>query len=364
MNQREMIQRRLVSQGLTGPQFETVEQVIESMVAMQAQERVVAPWSLGQRTRDAVASDVQDALANGSILRTHVLRPTWHYVSNADARWLLELSAPRVHGLNRPYYRKFELDAALLAKCCQIMARALDGSRHQTRIELQQVLDAAGVSASGLRLGYILMYAELERVICSGPPRGKHHTYALFDERVPSGPALSQDESLAALAEKFFTSRGPATVKDYCAWSSLTMKQATHGLEQAKDKLELRQVDGLNYWMPSESQPASTGGHQIDLLQGYDELIMSYSETRPVHAPRDIRNMPTGVRPFLHVVILDGQFAGRWQRQARSKDVVLELQIPARLIRTRAMPLTRAVERYQQFLGVPIQMKYPGATTV
>ena len=66
------------------------------LTAVQSQEHWYARWSLGQRTRRAKASTVDRAFDDGRFLRTHVLRPTWHYVAATDLGWLMELSGPRV----------------------------------------------------------------------------------------------------------------------------------------------------------------------------------------------------------------------------------------------------------------------------
>jgi hypothetical protein len=365
MHRRDVFQRRLTSHGLLDSRFEAVEDVMEWMVAAQAQERAIAPWSLGQRTREAVETDVREALTNGSILRTHLLRPTWHYISNADIGWLLDLSAPRVHGLNGPYYRKLELDPSLLARCADLLARALEGQRHHTRVELQKVLETNGVFSNGIRLSYILMHAELEKVVCSGAPRGKHHTYALFDERVGARRSLSNDEALAELTLRFFRSRGPATLRDYCLWSSLTVRQAKRGLDQVKGSLERSEMDGLTCWMASDFRAVATSRHQVHLLQGYDEYFVSYGETREIYAAPDISPSPSSrERPFLHVVVLDGQVVGRWQRQIRRNDATIEVQISRRLARTSASSFRIAAATYEAFLDMPVQIEYVASATV
>jgi hypothetical protein len=64
---------------------------------VQAQEFGVAKWSIAQRSRGQVTSaDLDRALAERRILRTHVLRSTWHFVLPADLRWMLMLIGPRV----------------------------------------------------------------------------------------------------------------------------------------------------------------------------------------------------------------------------------------------------------------------------
>jgi len=203
----------------------------------------------------------------------------------ADVRWLLTLSAPRVHALNAPYYRKNELDGDVLARSEVLLAQALEHG-HRTRRELAAALDGGGVQAAGLRLAYLLMHAELEAVICSGAPRGKQRTYAAFDERVPPAKALPRDDALAELTARYFTSRGPATVKDFARWCSFTLSDAKAGLEMLQPQLAHELVDGRTYWFAASPADERMASPMVDLVQGYDECIMSYSESKVVlHLP-------------------------------------------------------------------------------
>ncbi len=199
-------------------------------------------------------ADVDRAFDDGRILRTHFLRPTWHFVAPADIRWMLALSGPRVNATNAHYYRKVGLDDRTLARCLTAVERALEGGRSLTRQELRSVLQKAGLQSAGMRLAYVMMRAELDGVVCSGPRRGKQFTYALLDERVPRSSSLDRDEALAALARRYFSSHGPATLRDYVWWSGLTARDARAGIEMAKPALVQDNLNDLTYWhAPSKS---------------------------------------------------------------------------------------------------------------
>lgn len=192
------IQHRLHSQGLASGQLSSPAEAVRRLGAVQAQEYAEAKWSIGERVEGCTDADVEDAVTRGEILRTHILRPTWHFVTPADLRWMLRLSAPRVHAANRYMYRKLDLPDATIESAHEIIAWALADHRALTRSELQSALAKHGVEADGLRLGYILMHAELEALICSGPRRGRQHTYAAFEARVRETPERSRDEALAS----------------------------------------------------------------------------------------------------------------------------------------------------------------------
>lgn len=190
MDAGDIAELRMHNQRLWGSTFETAEEAVRWLVAMQAQEFPVAKWSVAQRADGVSNAAVDKAFAEGTILRTHILRPTWHFVLPEDIRWLLDLSAPRVNALNAHYYRKLELDEGLLAETDALLANALEGGRELTRNELAAELDRAGIHATGMRLASIVMRAELDAVICSGAMKGKQHTYASFAERVPQTSIL------------------------------------------------------------------------------------------------------------------------------------------------------------------------------
>ncbi len=217
MNLSEIPQLRLRWQHLSSAALNEPIDVVRWLTAVQSQDYYGAKWSLALRLQTAVDADL-DALFNaGAILRTHVLRPTWHFVLPEDIRWLLQLTAPRVHAMNAGMYRQLELDGATRQHALSVMARALESGNHLTRPELGQALQKAGIphAESGQRLTYIVMSAELDGLLCSGPRRGKQFTYALLDEWVPPAPERSRDEALAELTHRYFRSHGPATVYDF-----------------------------------------------------------------------------------------------------------------------------------------------------
>jgi hypothetical protein len=237
----EVVRLRLQAQMLREPAAASPEAALRKLLAVQAQEFPYARWSLAQRMSAGVdppvtAGDVEQAVAEGSILRTHILRPTWHFVHRDDLRWLSILSAPRLHQANAPTYRLTGIDEATAARGSQVLAGAVAGGNHLTREQLAVKLQEAGIEASGLRLAYIIMHAEVSGVLASGTPvrsRGGalKQTYALFDERVPAGlqPAPAREEALAELAFRYFSSRGPATAKDCSGWSGLTVTAGQGG---------------------------------------------------------------------------------------------------------------------------------------
>lgn len=162
-----LLHHRLACLRLVGPPLDTPAGAVEWLVAVQAQDYAAAKWSLGLRLGQASDELVEHAFNNGALLRTHLLRPTWHFVAPADIRWLLALTAPRVHALNGTFYRRFGIDDETVRRLHRALAQALQGGNTLTRDELRPLLEAAGLRVAGeQRMSYLLMRAELDGLIC------------------------------------------------------------------------------------------------------------------------------------------------------------------------------------------------------
>ena len=349
----EIAVARLRNQRITGAGRRRPAEVVAWLGAVQAQEYEPATWALGLRMPDGAApSDVERAFAAGEILRTHVLRPTWHFVTPADIRWMLELTGPRVGRVVTSYTRRLGMDDAMLVRGMSVIERALAGRQYLTRTELGERLRRAGLTLTGTPLALATMRAELEGIICSGPRRGKLFTYALIAERAPEVPRLSRDEAVALLTRRYFTSHGPATIRDFVWWSGLTSADAKRGLEMNR----ARRVDagGLTYWTIG-TPPAAARDHLAHLLPIYDEYLVAYRDRQAVPHGPSVTAAPASVI-FRHAIVIGGAIVGTW-RTARS---VRGLAVKATLLRPLAgrekRALADAAARYERFVGVPVEL--------
>lgn len=354
MDDRQVIARRLHNQRLTSTTFDHPVQVVAWHGAVQAQEYAVARWALGLRCRGAADAAVERAFDEGRILRTHVMRPTWHFVAPADIRWLQALTAPRVEAAMASYNRKLELTPKLFARSHEIVARALEGGRFLTRAELAAALARRRIIASGQRLGHLMMQAELDRVICSGPRRGKQFTYALLDERAPRARAMSREASLAELARRYFTSHGPATVRDFSWWSGLTMKDARLGIELCKQELVQETIGELTCWS-SPGEPAPDPGDATYLLPIYDEYLIAYKDRKLVTGPHAADAGAAFAAGFPHHLIVGGRLAGSWARTAGRAGLALTIAPFRRLSAGEIRQVKKAGERFGVFNAAPTQ---------
>lgn len=353
------VRRRLAEQRLGGEPFASVGEVVGWFGAVQAQEYAEAKWSLAERVRSCVDADVEAALARGEIIRTHVLRPTWHFLASEDVRWILRLTRPRVHALNRFYYKQTGLDAGVLIAGHAVLARVLaDGPL--TRRELAGHFAAAGIEADGIRLAYLLMHAELEEVICSGPRRGKQQTYALLDDRLPPSPldALAGDEALDEFVLRYFRSHGPATIKDFRAWSSLTVADTKAALSRLGGALaRVEDESGLVWYAAPVARSSSPRASGAYLIPTYDEIIVAYQDLRVVLA-----HEPPRPGLLLRCIVIDGRTYGSWKRTLGPRSVVVEALLFGALTSVEADLLDEAVARFGRFLGLPAALEVTLAT--
>jgi hypothetical protein len=351
----DITRTRLRNQRLSGGRFANPEEAVSWLGAVQAQEYGHAKWALGLRTHRAADAQIEDAFSNGRILRTHVMRPTWHFVAPADIRWMLALTAPRVSAAMAPSNRRLELDAAVFRRSQRAIVRALRGGRQLTRQELKVVLQRAGVQADGVqRLAHIVMQAELDAVICSGARRGKQFTYALLDERVPLSRPRSRDDALAELARRYFTSHGPAQVHDFAWWSGLTVTDARAGVAAVERDLAHETVGRTTYWF-SSSVRTLTAPRAAYLLPLYDEYLIAYRDRR---AAFDISRWTRAASrdPFSAPIVVDGQVVGGWKRTEMRDGVGIALTPFAPLDKRHVAAITDAARAYTRFVGADLEI--------
>lgn len=346
--------------GLTGERFKSPDEVVAWHGAMQAQEYGLAKWSIGQRAHDVVDEDVDQALAAATVVRTHVLRPTWHFVAAPDIRWILSLTAPRVRRHLASRFRELGLDHQTLARCESAIASALAENRRLTREEVGSVLVAAEIDPSGQRLPFILLHSELEAVICSGGLSGKRHTYALFDEHVPTSPRFDHEEALVELVRRYLQSHGPATARDLRWWSSLPMADIRNALHLLGSTVRSEVIEGTKFWLLSADTRSGRSGSRVHLLQLYDETLVGYTESRFFGDPREAaaraawrdRSLPSGV------LLIQGGVAGHWRRTVKKELVTLEVFLYDELSSAIGQRLEAAAAEMGRFLGRPAGVEF------
>jgi hypothetical protein len=304
---------RLHAQELTQPQSPSVKDLAQRMGIIQAQDYNMAKWAVGIRLK--VGNDViEEAFRRGEILRTHLMRPTWHFVSPHNLRWMRPISASSIIASMRSRDRDLELDNETYLQALRIIEDALTRSRrHLSRDELSDAINSCGIVTGYSRMIHFLMRAEAEGIVCSGAPNGKTQTYAIFDERVPSSsPVYPRDEALRRLAGIYFNSHGPATLRDFAWWSGLSLTDVRRAVADAE--LHTETIGLVEYVAAGcNCQDAAAG---IRLLPAFDEYIIAYADRSAalpsLHYSRAISS--NGV--FRPVIIENGCVKGLWKKAA------------------------------------------------
>ena len=346
-------QLRLLNTGLSSHLFRCPDEVVSHLGAVQAQDFAAAKWSVGVRMQKATDDFIERAFNEGKFLRTHVMRPTWHFVMPEDIRWMQELTSSRVKKILLPYDRKLDINEDIVSKSQAVIAEALKGKNYLTRTELADYLEINKIHALGQRLAHILYYSELNALICSGPRRGKQFTYGLLEEIVPKAKKLNKEEALTKLALKYFSSHGPAQIGDFAWWSGLSAKDANEGLELVKSKLTQTTVNGKNYWFPSNIEVPSQhlADNQAFLLSVYDEYSIAYKDRSDISEKRDIERMISRGNALTAVIILGGKVVGTWKRVLKEDNVEIKLNPFKKLTEIEQKSVEKAAKRYGEFLG-------------
>jgi len=353
----DICNQRLANQHLSAQTLERPSDVVRLLGAVQAQDYGLAKWGVAQRTRNATDAAVENEISKGTILRTHVLRPTWHFVVAADIRWMLALTAPRVKMVLAHHDRTLELDEAVLRRSRTAMTKALEGGKQLTRAELSKVLERARIRTDDTqRLARIVMHAELDGIVCSGTRRGNQFTYALLDERVPPTKAMERDAALFELAKRYFKTRGPATVHDFAWWSGLTKTDAKRGLQAVASELEQEIIDGRQYWFPAAAR-IKTKSPLARLLPNYDEYFIGLKDRSAMLSTLTAMGFGGDVS-FLggHILTIGGQVLGGWTRTFNGKKAFVGLKGPMKLDDAERRSIAREVKRFAAFLGMPAEL--------
>jgi len=363
MTNKELISHRMISQWITPATGHphTPAEVVSYLGAMQAQDYGMSKWAVGLRSGNTTHEEVEQAIDRGLILRTHVLRPTWHLVHPEDIRWMLALSASRIRAAGAGQIRNVELNDKIFRRSGKIIEKALVKDHHLTRTELMSRLGSAGIATNDIRSAYIMMWAELDGLVCNGPRKGKQFTYALLEERVPPAPKLSRDESLARLALRYFSSHGPATIHDFAWWAGLLLSDAKKGVETSGGHWQTITIGAKKYWFadpsssPATLMPATPSGKRprssavAHLLPAFDELIIGYTDRSALLDAATEKRFITSNGLFRPAILVEDKLTGCWSRTEKSGKTTITQDLFQPVSKRAGQAIAAACKRYHTF---------------
>lgn len=347
--------QRMFNLHIAGRKFDNPEQVVQHLGALQAQDYHQALWAIGVRMQSATVADIEQSIEDRKIMLTWPMRGTIHFILPADARWMLNLLAPRVLAQGNRRLEQLELDQGIIERCKQIIFDALQGNNRITRPNLMQLLEENGVSTKSQRGYHLLWYMAQTGFICLGPRESKQQTFVLLDEWVPSTKELSRSEALALLAERYFTSHGPATVQDFSWWTGLTLSDARQGVGALQSQLIVEKIHGQEYWRAEHPHVGTIEEEtNVYLLPGYDEYLLGYKDRSAVLSAEYAHHIVPGNNGvFLPTLVIDSQIFGTWKRTIKKKGIDIEFNLFAPL-KEREEHIIEAAKRYCGFMGLPL----------
>jgi len=345
---------------------DSVEGVLASLGAMQAQDYLAALWAIALRCRGSTTkAKVEEAIVRKEISRTWLMRGTLHFASSRDVHWMLRLFAPRLLKTAISRDRHLGLGDDAIRRAEGLFVKALKREGQLTRDEMYKVLEKGGMDVAGPLGCHLLDRAAWDAVICFGAHQGKQPTFELLEERIASRRELSDGQALAELASRYFTSHGPATIKDYVWWSGLKVSDAKAGIEGASPNLSSEEIEGKTYYMSKPSRPdAEAAG--VHLLPAFDEYLVGYADRSAMLGDADTQRMlKSGKVVFTHsngiflpVVVQDGEVVGTWRRKSGKGSVVLVIRPFAKLNEENRKGVMEAASRYGEFLEVDVSTQF------
>ncbi|WP_314323099.1 winged helix DNA-binding domain-containing protein [Paenarthrobacter ilicis] len=366
---RHMGRLRLVSQGLLGGGFPGIPGAVRWMTAMQAQDLGMALWAVGQRVPGTAASDVRAALDAGTVVRSWPMRGTLHLVAPEDLRWILALTSPRLQRTLTGRHRELSITADDISHCRDLAVKACHGLHAQrgteglpgaSREELFQAFEEAG-QATGAQRGIHLLACLCQEaslvqgpmaasaVLTAGRRAGVQQLFVPFDEWIPTSRDLGREEGIAELLFRYFRSHGPATIKDFCWWSQIPLKEARAAFATVQDALVELPFGGTSYWLSPEVADMLDGGlpgsRSLLALPGFDEYLLGYQDRSLVLAPEYAGLVVPGNNGvFKRIIVAGGEVVGTWARTGSGKAIAA---VPEPF----AGPLGPAAERSFQAQG-------------
>lgn len=341
---------RLKSQQLSEQTFDTPKEVVSWMGAMQAQDFTMAKWAIAIRSKQCTEQGIEDAFNRGDFLRTHIMRPTWHFVSAEDIRWLLKLTGERIKGAWK-YVKDLKVDEHELTKCYNLLERTLRDNNHQTKDEITKIFEQEGLGATERHIYLFTMLAEADSIICSGVLKEKKQTYALLEERAPQSKDIHKDEALAKLAQRYMQSHSPASLQDFVWWSGLTIKDCRHAFSLIDNELIRDHFGSTELYIHKDyKECASSDTNILHFLPAYDEYLISYKDRTNVldleHYPKAFNNY--GI--FQSIILYNGHGVGNWKKIKKVKGIDFDISFWDSKLKISKELLTLEGKKFQDYI--------------
>jgi hypothetical protein len=356
MNTSELLYIRLYNQLLASHQLKEPQEVVSWMGAMQSQSLDSAKWAIGVRLEDKTVKDIDEALNTGKIIRTHILRPTWHFVSADDIHWMFDLSNPRLKPIYRSYVKTTGADELLIYRAIPFLEKVLMDDKHMTKKEINDVLQTHNILLDNVHLNMLIHYAEMEGIMVNGRLKGNKQTFTLLEEWVPRKETLHKEEALERLARRFFTSHAPATLNDFAWWSGLTLTECKQAIEMIKIDFVCEMVNGREFWMRNDVIIPPVSGDSALLLPPFDEFAISYKNRSELINETHYSKVMTKNGIFSPTVMWKGEIIGLWKKTAQKGIPKIELSFFEKMPEKVQRLFEPEIKRLEQFYKLDVSL--------
>jgi hypothetical protein len=316
MDLSELLSRRLAAQNLGAAGANSPQSIVGNLGAVQAQDPAACLTAVAVRGEAGTDTAVGRALDAGAVVRTHVLRPTWHLLAAGDLRWMMALTGPRILAGGEGRFRELGLTPEVRSRARGVFERLLTEGP-ATRDEARNRWATEGIPTEGQATPHLLMDAELNLLACSGPRRGNEVTYDLVDRRVPGTPPVPQEEADARLALRYIAGHGPATPQDLAWWSGLPLGRVRRALEAGKPGLKCESRGDTELWFVDGT--VRIPSPRFHWLPAYDEYVIAFADRSPILDP-EVQGRAINKNGIFWPVILDrGRVAGVWRAAVKKR---------------------------------------------
>ena len=354
MKHEEISHHRMVSQKLYNVEKCSPQKIVKHFGAMQAQDYAMAKWAVGCRCQ-ASEKEIEEAVNSGKIIRTHILRPTWHFVAAEDIYWMLDLSAPQVKRFTVSAAKKYGFDTQKLDKTLHSIQKLLSGNNHLTRDEIMQELDIKKTSKEDFLSAAIMMHAELDGLVCNGKMKGKQITYSLLEERVKNqNSKLTKEEGLAKLALRYFESHGPATLQDFSWWSGFPPTICLKSINAIKLQLSSIEIENQYYYFKNQAFDNNKSIESVHFLPAFDEILISYKTREASFLADHQSKVFTNNGIFKPIILENGKVIGIWKRTIKKDHAKIETDFFNETESSKKEVLFEGIKAFENYLQTKV----------
>lgn len=305
---------------MAGDRAADVAEVLDAVVALQAQDARPARLAVRARSRGLVAADVDAACRDAVAVRTWLMRGTLHMVRSNDVRWLLRLFGAR----NAERYAGRRKQLGLDEDLCERALTALPGILRDAPMERAQIVDALAedgvlIDARSQAPAHLLMLAASKGLVCRGPETD----YVLLADWVPDTDDNAEDDP-RRLATRYVAAHGPTGAADLAGWSGLPIGAARRAFAAA-DLVEIDTELGSLFVLPGQDRPPSARS-SVRLLGLFDGYLLGYRDRSLSVPPEHDKQVQSGGGFIMPTVLVDGRAVATWRTTQRREATFVGLE--------------------------------------